>query len=1070
MEFRVLGRPDVYHDGERLDVGTPKQRAVLAALLLSRNETLSSASLVEAVWWEPPLAAGSNLRVYLAGLRRALHVPGERGSRLRTERAGGYSVRVLPGELDMDRFAGLAEQGERDLRQGRLKPAAENLEAALRLWRGRALDGVAYGPALQAKVTRLEEWRLAVAEQWADARLRLGQPAEVITELRVLVKEHPLRERLWGQLMVALARAGRFGEAVAAYAELRTVLTVELGVDPAPELRRLHEQILRGEELPDAQFGQLPEPSGGAASVAVRGRDAVPAGRGAAPAARPRAAGVAPAALASDGRLTSASSRGRSGATSGTVPPPRQLPAGPNTLHGRAVELARVRQLLSGSGRRRGPAVVAIHGVAGVGKSALALEVANEIADGFPDGQLYVDLQGATPGVEPLRPIEVLGRFLRTLGVRPAAVPDTEAEAAALFRSLVAQRRVLVVIDDAVSLAQVRPLLPNGPGCAALITSREALTGLVEAVRVPLGLLPPTNAVQMLAQSAGAARVAAEPEAARRVAELCGHLPIALLIAGARLAARPGWPIAALAERLEAAQDRLDELAADDLAVRSSIGLTYRGLSERSRSAFRRLGLLRTRDFPAWALAALLDVSPAEAERVLDTLVTVHLLETVVAPADLPPGRATRASMAPSGVRYRFHDLVRLFAQERAAEEDPPHVRAAATRRVVGASLALTEHAGHRLAADFLGLTRRRVARWSLPRAEVERLTADPLAWFEREHDFLVSAVADGLDQGAVRLAGCLAAALTPFFQIGNHFDEWRRVQGAALSAACGAGDRRTAMELHRSLGELDTIQDRYDDAIAHFLAAAQEASTSGDLEYDSAISAGLGYLYRLRGEYEAALCGFRRARESALATENLNGLVYATSGIGLVHLERGQVDQAVECFEECLRLSRTAGYLPGEAQALRCLGQVHRVRGDYDGAAALYERAKEISEGLGDRLGGAHAACWLGEMRVRQGRHVEGRRLIARCLWVHRDFANLWGEAGALWALAVAQMAVGRPRAAQRRAVQAVALWRRLGSPHWLAIGIETLAETHEALGEERAAELAREEVRALRERLSQA
>ncbi|MDQ7908257.1 AfsR/SARP family transcriptional regulator [Phytohabitans sp. ZYX-F-186] len=264
MEFRVLGRPEVCQDGECLDSGTLKQRTVLAALLLSANEPLSTARLVDSVWWDPPAAAGSNLRMYLSGLRRLLRVPGEQGSRLRTPWTGVYELTVLPGELDLDRFYGLADRGGRELRDGRPRAAADSFEQALRLWRGRALDGLACGPGLQTKVMLVEERRLAVAEQWAHAWLDLGRPERVVPELRALVKEHPLRERLWGCLILALCRSGRPGEALAAYAELRGVLAAELGTDPGPELRRLHERILRGDgSLADAR----PVPADGPLSI-----------------------------------------------------------------------------------------------------------------------------------------------------------------------------------------------------------------------------------------------------------------------------------------------------------------------------------------------------------------------------------------------------------------------------------------------------------------------------------------------------------------------------------------------------------------------------------------------------------------------------------------------------------------------------------------------------------------------------------------------------------------------------------------------------------------------------------
>lgn len=1019
VQFRVLGRPEVRIDGERLDLGAPKQQTVLAALLFSTNEVVSGDRLTEAVWWKPPAAAHANARGYLARLRRLLWLPGEQESRMHRMH-GGHRLRVLAGELDLNLFEELASQGEQALGAGRLQVAADRFEQARQLWRGPALESMAYGPGLQVKVARLEERRLAVAEQWAQAQVDLGHHERLVVELRGLVAEHPLRERLWAYLMIALHRSGRQAEAVAAYAQVRAVLAEELGTDPGPELQRLHEKLLRGDALvPSAPVG-----SALAADIAIT------IGDGGTDGGQP---GDLP-----DGRA---------------VVSPRQLPAGPSAFCGRTGELLQLQRLVDGIGNGHDPAVVAIDGTAGVGKSALALATAHRVAGSFPDGQLYVDLQGATPGVEPLQPIEVLGRFLRALDVRPGTVPSDEAEAAALFRSLVATRRILVILDDAASAAQVRPLLPGGPCCAALITSRNTLTGLMHATRLHLDLLSPAESVSLLQKVAGPARIAAEPAAAARLAALCGHLPLALRIAGARLAARPGWLVAGLADRLAADRYRLDELSVADIAVRTSIGVTYRGLAEDSRRALRYLSLLRARDFAPWALAALLDVPPARADRLVDGLLTVHLLEI--------------ASTGPGEPRYRFHDLVRLFARERAAEEDQPEVRAEALRRMVDACLDLAERADLRLGADFLGIARHRVKRWGLPEAEVERLIADPGAWFDREHAFLVTAVTEGLDIGATSPAGCLAVSLTAFFQLRNHFDDWRRVQTTALMHAVKVGDHCIAMRLHRGLGELDTIQDRYADAIGHFETALGLGAAT-DPQYEAALTAGLGYLHRVQGEYETALRYFTQAHRLADKTRNLNGLVYAANGIGVVQLERGRLAEAAEHFNECLHLSQRADYLPGEAQSLRCLAQVHRASHEYDAAAELFIRAGQISEALGDRLGEAHALCWLGEMRFRQGRHVEGRRLLARCLWVYRAFGNAWGEAATLWKLAEAHLAVARPRPARARANRAVAIWRRIGSPYWLTRALETLAEAQDGIGQHDAAERTRQEAAALRRQLA--
>ncbi|GAB3432992.1 AfsR/SARP family transcriptional regulator [Flindersiella endophytica] len=1024
MKFRILGQLEVFcHDRDFVDLGAPKQRAAMGALLLNANQTVSAERLIESVWWRPSTAAAANLRLYLAGIRRILRHRGEADSRLQTVRASGYRLRVEPGELDLDTFDALTEASDDALRAGRRASAADSLEQALNLWRGHVLDGVSFGPALEPTVMLIEERRIAATERWARLRFELGEPEKTVGPLRALVSEHPMRERLWAQLMLAQCCSGQPGEALAAYAKLRTILVEELGTDPSPKLQRLHERILRGDTSQLTLDPATLDPAAVGADSSRAGEDAR---------ARTNAHLTGPAPAFPDVLMQS-----------------HQLPASTSTLCGRAGELARLRDLLTDG--RRGPVVVAVDGVAGVGKSALALEAARLSASHFPDGQLYVDLQGASADVAPLQPIQALGRLLHTLGVRPCDVPGHEAEAAALFRSLMARRRILVLLDNAGSIGQVRPLLPGGPDCAVLLTSRELPAGLGGAVRVPLGLLAPADSTAVLGQLCGPERVAADPSSAERLAALCGQLPLALHVAGARLAAQPGWSIATLADRLDAAPRRLDELVVGDLAIRSSLEPTYQRLSEPSRTAFRRLGLLRSADFPSWALAPLLDLPAADTERLLEDLLAVHLVETSGA----------------GELRYHLHDLIRLYAQEQAAT-DPPWVRSAAARRLLGACLSLAEQAEHNLSADFLGTAKHSPRRWSLPRATMEKLTADPKLWFQQEYAFLLAAVDDGLDHRNTGLAGSLAAALTAYFRIGNHLADWWSVQGRALVAAKLTDDRHTAAKLHRGLGELNTIQDRYPEAIRHF-EAAQEFETDGDPNHAAAIASGLGNLYRLRGEYGPALHAFTQAKDLSNRSGNLNGLAHAISGIGVIRLERGQLTEAADCFETCLRLSRQAGYLPGEATAQRGLGHLQRRHGRYDQAAQHFLAAQRISEGIGDRLGAAHAACWLGEMRVRQGRPAEGRRLLARCLWTQREFDNAWGEAAALWALATAQLAAGRAELALRRAEQAVAIWRRLGSPYWLATGIETLADICDVLGQREAARGNRTESAGLRARLRQ-
>ncbi|MEU4781680.1 tetratricopeptide repeat protein [Micromonospora sp. NPDC023633] len=715
---------------------------------------------------------------------------------------------------------------------------------------------------------------------------------------------------------------------------------------------------------------------------------------------------------------------------------------------GRDGELSETRRLLDLAAS--GPVTMLVSGPAGVGKTAFAVRLGHLLAARFPDGQLYVDLGGF--GDEPLEPITVLGAFLRALGVRGGTVPPDLMSRIHLYRTLLAQRQMLIILDNAANTRQVTDLLPNGGRCAAIVTSRTTLADLGSR-RLPLGTLDQDAGLALLSEMLGRERAAAEPDAARFIVQTCGGLPLAVWVAGARLAARPHWPLAKVAQALADEQRRLDELAVGDVAVRASLELTYRGMTPTAQQALLMLSLSPGPDFAAWTLAALLDTTLSDAEAILDDLVEVHLVEI--------------GAVGASGFRYRLHDLVRLLGRELLEREVPQRSRTEALTRLLGASLHLTDLTADALGADFQGGPQAQPVSWRLPATETDQFVADPVAWFDDERRFLTALVDQTLHDAetgpAVGLAAGLAAALTTFFQVRSHFDEWERLQSQALKAALHAADQRSAAKLHRCLGELTTILDRYPEALEHFEQALLLAHGQ-DAAFQASATAGLAYVHRLLGRYDSAVRHFEEAVELARAAGNVNCLVYATNGIGVIDLEQGRVDAARQRFEECLGVSRAAGYRPGEAQALRCLGQSHRAQGAYPVAADCFRRAASISEDLGDRLTATHATCWLGDVLVRQGEHGEGRRLLARSLWTYREFGNLWGEAAASYALAEAQLAAGRPVQARRRAEAAVDLWRRVGSRSWLAIGLDTLAEAHRLAGDPVASSLSRDEAAAVR------
>jgi DNA-binding NarL/FixJ family response regulator/DNA-binding SARP family transcriptional activator len=423
VEFRVLGWPDASHGGERLDIGPPKQRAVLAALLLSANQVLSTEHLIDSVWWRVPVAAQANLRAYRSRLRRILRIPEEGGSRLQSIGAGGYQLTVYPGELDLERFNALADSGEQALRNGQLSAGADSLDRALRLWSGRLLDGIAYGPALQAVVLRIEERRLAVAEQWAQARLDLGQADSVVADLRALVKEQPMRERLWKHLILALHGSGRSGEALGAYAELRALLAGELGAEPGPELRRLHERILRSDDsvvhASRADHAERFEP------------------------ALPR----------------------------------RRLPAGPRRSYGRADGLAGLTRTLRGAEGRSNPPMVAVDALAEVGTSTLALAAAPERAEQIPDGQFHVDLPAANTGRGPRCPCEVLDRSIGVVVVDEHSL--IRAGLVAMLEATPGYKIVGVAADSYEAAGLMETTTPN----VVLMNTRIPGTEGIEAIR-----------------------------------------------------------------------------------------------------------------------------------------------------------------------------------------------------------------------------------------------------------------------------------------------------------------------------------------------------------------------------------------------------------------------------------------------------------------------------------------------------------------------------------------------------------------------------------------------------------
>ncbi|GAB1645803.1 BTAD domain-containing putative transcriptional regulator [Krasilnikovia sp. MM14-A1259] len=982
MRIHLLGPFEVRAGDMAVALGGPKPSGLLALLALQPGRAVSTDRIVDALWGDdPPAGVRNQVQVYVSGLRRALADHG--GGPVLLTRPGGYQLDLPAGARDVDDFDDAVSGAERALANGQPEEASARLHEALALWHGSPLRGLDL-PFVAAAAAELAESHLAARQRCIDVDLRLGRHPELLPLLTALVAEDPLHEGFRLRIMLALYQAGRPAEALAAYREGRRALVAELGIEPGAALRAMEEAILSG--MPPSHLTE---------------RVLDPAPRG-----RPR--------------------------------PPRQLPPDVPWLVGREPELAGAAAALAGTG----PSVTLVTGQPGAGKTAFAVHVGHRVEGRYPDGQLFAELRGAHP--QPASPYDVLGSFLRVLGVPPPAVPQGLDERVVAYRTLTARRRVLVLLDDAADEGQVRPLLPSGAACGVLVTSRDCLAGLT-GHRTPLGMLTRDQALALLGSGVGAHRVAAEPDSAEAIIAICGRLPLAVRIAAARLVARPNWRLARLAQRLRDQRGRLDELAAGDLAVRASLGLSYQGLDGRRAAAFRALGLLDVESFPAWVAAALLGIEVDVAERAVESLVDVHLLEAV--------GES----------RYQFHDLVRLYARERAEQEDSAAVRDAAVRRVGSAYLDLASRCGGDLGSDFLGLVDYSCRGWVLPDDAATTLIGDPLAWFDGERAAVGSVVDQAIEHGAHELAGELAASLARLFEARSCFDDWRRTHERALAAVRLHGGRNTiTAALLRNLGELHTIQDRYDLAAASFEEALAEAA--GEPAYRAAALAGLGYVCRLLGRYDRALSCFEQGRLLAEDLGNPRGVVYAVNGCGAVYMERGALPVARLCFEEALARSTAIDYLPGVATALRCLGHVHRVSGEAGAAAGYYERARGVAQQLDNVLFDAHAAEWLGDVWLDQGRQDEAQRLLAWCLSVFRSAGNRFGEASTLRTLARAHLAGGRLGQARQCALTALTTWRRIQSPYWCADTLDVLAQVHDHGGDRGAAAQARQEAQTLR------
>jgi DNA-binding SARP family transcriptional activator len=929
LRFELLGALRAWRGEMGVNLGPVQQRVVLAVLLLQQNRPIGRQQLVEAVWGEEePRYAANLLHRHISGLRRALGLaPGRTGQLARSGRPvpsgepgwdsrvapgrvvwtdGGYLLTVPSGCLDLEVFGKELIRAREARAEGELSAAAEILRSALELWRGPPCAGLT-SPFLDAERDRLDEWRSSVVEERLELDLAIGRRPDVITELRHLVAEHPLREKLHGLLMLALYRSGRRAEALAAFQEARQVLREELGVDPAAPLQRLHQQILNADpEL--IQSGQADVPPSDSAVV------------------------------------------------SHAIPVPAQLPHSVAGFSNREAEIDWLNRLLSSHDPEASGTVpiVAIGGTAGVGKTALVLHWAHQIRGRFPDGQLYVNMRGFDPNGPSMEPREAISAFLDAFAVPPGRFPvDLDAQAA-LYRTILAGRRVLIVLDNARDADQVRPLLPGTPSCLVLVTSRNQLLSLIATDGAhPLvpDLLSPEQARHLLVGRLGLHLISAEPAAVDEIINACAGLPLALSIVSARVAANPRLTLAELADELRETRGRLHALEGGDSRtdLRAVFSWSYQALSPQAARLFRLLGMHAGPDIGILAAASLAGQPQEQVRVLLGELTRAHLLDD--------QGRG----------RYGFHDLLHAYAAELADKDESAQDRRQAIQRVLDYYLRTAYRADELLRPnrdDAIVLT--------LP---VPLVTPhDPgdhqraMAWFTTEYQVLLSALRQAVANGFDVHAWQLAWALQSFFDRRGHWHEAATAQRIALAAADRLGDPYAQAKSRGCFAYAYIRLGRYREALAHLVEALELYKKLGDRLGQAHIHRSLTWVLDRQGNYQEALPHAEQAMELFMATGHRAGQARALNAAGWFHVHLGDPEKGLRCCQQSLQMQKEMGDRFGQADTLDSIASAYRDLGDFQRAIDFYHQALHLYREFGDRYYEADTLACLGDTHFAYG------------------------------------------------------------------------------------------------------
>jgi DNA-binding SARP family transcriptional activator/tetratricopeptide (TPR) repeat protein len=992
IRFGVLGPLTLISDVGAVEIGTPKVCHLLAALLCRAGQPVRVHELVDELWADgAPPTAQKTLQVYVHRLRTALGDP----ARI-AHGTSSYAITVKPEELDAFQFADLAAGAHRETEP---RTAAQLCRQALDLWRGPAYAGVAAGPMVADEARRLEEECLLVRERLAAAELDLGGHAKVATTLPALIRDDPFREGLRCLLMIALHRSGRRAEALEVYRQTRNLLAEQLGIEPGPALQRLHRAMLAGDDrLIRTDSEQQATGSAGPPGPTV-----------------PPDAGLEP------GAGPVAAQRGV----------PRQLPAPPQLFTGRVTELAVLAEIHDAST----VVITAIDGMAGIGKTALAVQAAHQLAGRYPDGQLFLDLHGYTHGVAPVEPGEAVDRMLRALGVPGAQIPAGLDERAGLYRSRLADKRMLLVLDNAVTEAQITPLLPGAPGCLVVVTSRRRLAGLDHTHALSLDTLPVADAVTLLRHTAGEGRLAGQPpELMAELVDLCGLLPLAIRIAAARLRSHPTWDLSHLTGRLRDQQHRLAELTAGQRSVTAALDLSYQDLNADQQRMYRRLGLHFGVDIEPYAAAALFDGTLLRAGPLLDQLLEAHILQE------------------PAPGRYRFHDLTRAHAAHTATRDETDDGRRMAVDR-------LLNHYRHTaaVAMDAAYPYERHRRPQVPPTAGPTPSLSDPpsaLRWLDSEMPNLLAAATYATEHGWPTHVLQLSTILHRHLRSRGQVRDASNLHHQALTTARTTGHQAAELDAQLGLGHIHRMQGRSDQAIDHLQRALELARATSHQAAELDALTGLGHTQLRIGRYEQATEHYQQALRLGHASGNTSVEQSALLGLGWIDRMQGRYEQATDHVGQALQLARSTGHGTGELNALIGLGHIGRMQGRYEPATDHYQQALQLAGSTGHCNGELSALAGLGKIFAVQGLYQQATGHYQRLLDLAHETGDHNMQFEARQGLGRLENATGHPDDALTHHTQALALASELGQPDDQARAHDGLAQAHRALHQD---ELAR-------------